>query len=38
MTEPDRRSDMTDVRISPLGLDGILGVPRPKGHRSVRAR
>jgi predicted phosphoribosyltransferase/pimeloyl-ACP methyl ester carboxylesterase len=29
MTEPARRSDTTDVRISPLGLDGILGLPRP---------
>jgi putative phosphoribosyl transferase len=29
MTEPDRRSDTTDVRISQLGLDGILGLPRP---------
>jgi pimeloyl-ACP methyl ester carboxylesterase len=29
MTEPARRSDTTDVRISPLGLDGILGLPGP---------
>ena len=29
MTEPDRRSDTTDVRISQLGLDGILSLPRP---------
>jgi putative phosphoribosyl transferase len=29
MTEPDRRSDTTDVRISPLDLDGVLGLPRP---------
>ena len=29
MTEPDRRRDTTDVRISPLGLEGILGLPRP---------
>jgi putative phosphoribosyl transferase len=31
MTEPARRSDTTDVRISPIGLDGILGRPRPAG-------
>jgi putative phosphoribosyl transferase len=31
MTESDRRTGTTDVRISPLGLDGILGVPRPAG-------
>ena len=29
MTEPARRSDTMDVRISPVGLDGILGLPRP---------
>jgi putative phosphoribosyl transferase len=29
MTEPARRSDTMDVRISPIGLDGILGLPRP---------
>jgi putative phosphoribosyl transferase len=28
MTEPARRSDTTDVRIAPIGLDGILGLPR----------
>jgi pimeloyl-ACP methyl ester carboxylesterase len=31
MTESARYSDTTDVRISPLGLDGILGLPRPAG-------
>jgi pimeloyl-ACP methyl ester carboxylesterase len=29
MSEPARRSDTTDVRISPIGLGGILGLPRP---------
>ena len=29
MAEPARRSDTMDVRISPVGLDGILGLPRP---------
>jgi putative phosphoribosyl transferase len=29
MTEPSRPSDTTDIRISPLGLDGVLGLPRP---------
>ncbi|MCE3246519.1 MAG: alpha/beta hydrolase [Geminicoccaceae bacterium] len=29
--EPARRSDTTDVRISPVGLDGVLGLPRPAG-------
>jgi putative phosphoribosyl transferase len=29
MIEPARRSDTMDVRISPIGLDGILGLPRP---------
>jgi pimeloyl-ACP methyl ester carboxylesterase len=29
MTEPAWRSDTTDVRIAPVGLDGILGLPRP---------
>ena len=29
MTEPARRRDTMDVRISPLGLEGILGLPRP---------
>jgi putative phosphoribosyl transferase len=29
MTEPPRPSDTTDVRISPIGLDGVLGLPRP---------
>ena len=28
MTEPAGRSDTIDVRISPLGLDGLLGLPR----------
>jgi putative phosphoribosyl transferase len=31
MTEPARPSDTTDVRISPVGLDGVLGLPRPAG-------
>jgi putative phosphoribosyl transferase len=31
MTESDRRNGTTDVRISALGLDGVLGVPRPAG-------
>jgi putative phosphoribosyl transferase len=31
MTEPARRSDTLDVRISPVGLDGVLGRPRPAG-------
>jgi putative phosphoribosyl transferase len=31
MPESERRTGTTDVRISPLGLDGILGVPRPSG-------
>ena len=31
MTEADRRRDTTNVRISPLGLEGILGLPRPAG-------
>jgi putative phosphoribosyl transferase len=31
MTEPPPRSDTTDVRISPVGLEGILGLPRPAG-------
>ena len=31
MTEPARRSDTIDVRISPVGLDGVLGLPRPAG-------
>ena len=31
MTEPARHTDTTDVRISPVGLDGILGLPRPAG-------
>jgi putative phosphoribosyl transferase len=31
MTEPARRSETTDVRISPIGLDGVLGLPRPAG-------
>ena len=31
MTEPAGRSDSIDVRISPLGLDGLLGLPRPAG-------
>jgi putative phosphoribosyl transferase len=31
MTESARRSDATDVRISPIGLDGLLGLPRPAG-------
>jgi len=29
MMMPARRSDTMDVRISPTGLDGILGLPRP---------
>ena len=29
MAEPARRRDTMDVRISPVGLDGILGLPRP---------
>jgi putative phosphoribosyl transferase len=31
MTEPADRSDTLDVRVSPVGLDGILGLPRPAG-------
>lgn len=31
MTQPAGRSETTDIRISPLGLDGILGLPRPAG-------
>jgi putative phosphoribosyl transferase len=31
MTEPVQPSDTTDVRISPVGLDGVLGLPRPAG-------
>jgi putative phosphoribosyl transferase len=31
MSESARRSGTTDVRISPVGLDGILGLPRPAG-------
>ena len=31
MAEPARRRDTMDVRISPVGLDGILGLPRPAG-------
>jgi putative phosphoribosyl transferase len=31
MTEPADRSDTLDVRISPVGLDGVLGLPRPAG-------
>jgi putative phosphoribosyl transferase len=31
MAEPARNADTTDVRISPLGLDGILGVPPAAG-------
>jgi putative phosphoribosyl transferase len=31
MTEPVDRSDTMDVRISPVGLDGVLGLPRPAG-------
>lgn len=31
MSESARRSDTTDVRISPIGLDGILALPRPAG-------
>ena len=27
MTEPSKHLDTTDVRISPIGLDGILGLP-----------
>ena len=31
MAEPARRRDTMDVRISPVGLDGILGLPgRPR--------
>ena len=29
MTAPASRSDTTEVRISPIDLDGILGLPRP---------
>jgi putative phosphoribosyl transferase len=29
MTQPAGRSETTDIRISPIGLDGILGLPRP---------
>jgi putative phosphoribosyl transferase len=29
MTEPAHRSDTLDVRISPAGLDGVLGLPGP---------
>jgi pimeloyl-ACP methyl ester carboxylesterase len=29
MTESARHGDTTDVRIAPIGLDGILGLPRP---------
>jgi hypothetical protein len=29
MTGPDDRSDALEVRISPVGLDGVLGLPRP---------
>jgi putative phosphoribosyl transferase len=29
MTEPAERSDTIDVRISPPGLDGLTGLPRP---------
>jgi putative phosphoribosyl transferase len=31
MSESARRSDTTDVRISPIGLEGILGLPRRAG-------
>jgi putative phosphoribosyl transferase len=31
MSEPAARSDTADVRISPVGLDGVLGLPRPAG-------
>jgi putative phosphoribosyl transferase len=31
MTESARHGDPTEVRISPIGLDGILGLPRPAG-------
>jgi putative phosphoribosyl transferase len=31
MTEPLRPSDTTDVRIFPIGLDGVLGLPHPAG-------
>jgi putative phosphoribosyl transferase len=31
MSEPAPRSDTMDVRISPVGLEGILGLPRPAG-------
>jgi putative phosphoribosyl transferase len=31
MTEPAWRSDTTDIRISPIGLDGVLGLPRRAG-------
>jgi putative phosphoribosyl transferase len=31
MSESTRRSDTTDVRISPVGLEGILGLPQPAG-------
>jgi putative phosphoribosyl transferase len=31
MTQPADRSDTMDVRISPVGLDGVLGLPRPAG-------
>jgi len=29
MTQPSQSSDTLDVRISPVGLDGILGLPLP---------
>jgi putative phosphoribosyl transferase len=31
MSEPARRSDTTEVRISPIGLKGIVGLPRRAG-------
>jgi putative phosphoribosyl transferase len=31
MTQPADRSDTMDVRISPVGLEGVLGLPRPAG-------
>jgi putative phosphoribosyl transferase len=31
MSEPARRSDTTEVRISPIGLEGIVGLPRRAG-------
>jgi putative phosphoribosyl transferase len=31
MSESARHSDTTDVRISPIGLDGVLDLPRPAG-------